>query len=344
MSIRAIDVVPWAIPLRAPLVTARGPIHERRGFLVVLEDDRGHRGVGEATAHPAAPPAAQRATRDALAGVVRSLLGAEPASLLGQALTADRAAACGVDVALHDLVARRAGVPVSALLGGRVRWRVPVSALGVASADGFTCAKIKASCDVDETIARVAAARRIHPALALRVDANGTWDVAAARRAARALRRLDVEWIEQPIAPGDVDALARVRGEGVPIAADEAVAGVADVAALAPAIDVVVVKLVQVGGLAAARAVVERAASLGLGIAVTTAVDTALGTAAALQLAATVPGPLRACGLATAGLLAGDVTRETLVEGPWMNPPPGPGLGVTVDLARLARWRLRDAA
>lgn len=344
MSIRSVDVVPWAIPLREPLVTGRGIIRERRGFLVVVEDRAGRRGVGEASPHPAAPEAALAATRSALGTVASSLCGAEAATLLGMALTDDLPAACGLDMALHDLVARSRGCPVSALLGGACRVRIPASALGLGTATGFTCAKVKVGPDPRDAVARVVAAREAFPALSLRVDANGCWDVATACRVARALRRHDVEWLEQPIAPGDVAGLARVRTAGVAIAADESVTGVAAVDALADAVDAVVIKLVQVGGLAAALRTAERAAHHGLAVAVTTSIDTSLATSAALHLAAIVPAPLRACGVATAGLLAGELVRERVADGPWMSPPPGPGLGVTIEPARLARWRVRDAA
>jgi L-alanine-DL-glutamate epimerase-like enolase superfamily enzyme len=344
VTIRTVDIVPWAIPLREPLVTARGIIRERRGFLVVVENDAGRRGLGEAAPHPDAPDTALAVTRSALGAVAPSLPGVDPTTLLGVVLTQDLPAASGLDMALHDLVARTRGCPVSALLGGAHRARVPASALGLAASIGFTCAKVKIGPDPYDAVARVASARAAEPVLALRADANGCWDVATARRVARALRRFDLEWLEQPIAPGDVAGLAQVRAEGVPIAADESITGAAAVDALADAVDAVVIKLVQVGGLAAAVRTAQRASHHRLGVTVTTSIDTSLATAAALHLAASLPAPLRACGLATTGLLAGDLVDSGLIDGPWMAPPPGPGLGVTIDAALLARWRVRDAA
>lgn len=338
MTIRRVDVVPWAIPLRTPLETAHGPIQARRGFFVVVEDDAGRRGVGEAAPHPAADPAALQRTRDALGAIQAACTGADPARLLGTALADDRPAASGVDMALHDLVARRAGMPVYALLGGLRRSRIAASTLDPGAA-GFTCAKIKVGPDPAAAVARIAAARAAAPALTLRADANGAWDVATAVRVARAVRRYALEWLEQPT---DAAGLAHVRAAGVAVAADESVGRLADVDALAGAIDAVVLKLVQVGGLAAATRIAARAAERGLGVTVTTSIDTAIGTAAALHLAAALPAPLRACGVATGGLLCDDVVIERIADGPWMRPPPGPGLGVTIDATRLAR--VREAA
>jgi L-alanine-DL-glutamate epimerase-like enolase superfamily enzyme len=336
VSIRRIDVVPWTIPLRAPLETARGAIRERRGFLVVVEDHAGHRGVGEAAPHPATPPFALQRTRTALGALQRICIGGDPARLLGALSCDDAAASNGIDVALHDLVARAAGVPVYALLGGLQRARIAASTLDSA-APGFTCAKIKIGPDPATAIARVAAVRAAAPALTLRADANGAWDVTTAVRVARQLRAFDLEWLEQPLAPDDVAGLRRVRAAGVRLAADESVHGEADVARLAGVVDAIVVKLVQVGGLAAAVRVAEAAEQQNLGVTVTTSIDTAVGTAAALHLAAALPMPLRACGIATGALLSADVAVETIADGPWMRPPSGPGLGITIDAARLER-------
>jgi L-alanine-DL-glutamate epimerase-like enolase superfamily enzyme len=168
---------------------------------------------------------------------------------------------------------------------------------------------------------------------------------AAAVRVARALAAYGLDWSDSPSA-GDLDGLARVRREGgVAVAADESVTGPDAVARLAAlgAADVVVLKLVQVGGLARARATAAAAAAHGLAVTVTTAFDTGVGTAAALLFAAALRGELRPCGVATGWLLAGDVVTPAIADGPAMAPPPGPGLGV--DLAgALARWRLDDAA
>jgi len=345
VTIRRVEAVPFAIPLRTPLATARGPITTRRGFVVLLHAD-GVLGLGEAAPHPAAPEAALAATRAALAEAAGWLAGADVSrldALLARAAALPVTAACALDVALHDLLARASGRAVCELLGGRVRATVTASAPPAQPPpEGYACAKVKVGADADAAVAQVAAARAALPGVALRADANGCWDADGAVRVAQRLRPFALEWIEQPVAPGDVAGMARVRREsGVPVAADEAVTGPDAVAALAAAgaADAVVLKLVQVGGLARARAAARAAAGAGLAVAVTTAVDTGIGTAAALHLAAALPGPLRACGVATGGLLAGDVVAPAIPDGPVMAPPPGPGLGVALDAAALARWR-----
>jgi o-succinylbenzoate synthase len=345
VTIRRVEAIPFAIPLRAPLWTARGPIATRRGWVVVLSAD-GAVGLGEATPHPAAGEAALAAVHTAIAAAARWLAGADASrldELLTQAAALPAPAACAIDVALHDLLGRASGRAVCELLGGRVRAAVAASAPpGSLGGDGYACAKVKVGGDADAAVARVAAARAAFSGVALRADANGCWDADTAVRVAKRLRPFALEWLEQPVAPGDLAGMGRVRRDGgVPIAADEAVSGPEAVAALAAAgaADAIVLKLVQVGGLARARATAEAAAAAGLAIAVTTAIDTGIGTAAALHLASALPGRLSACGVATGGLLAGDIVAPPIPDGPTMTPPAGPGLGIVLDTAALARWR-----
>lgn len=353
MTIRRVRRLPFAIPLRQPLATAYGPVTSRRGVVLVLTDDAGRQGVGEATPHPAASPQALAAARDDLARAAGWLTGADPSrldALLAEASRLTRPAATAIDMALHDLLGQAAERSVAELLGGVRRRVVPVSALlpdgaemtgaRAAAARGFTTAKVKIGPDVEQAVAHVAAIRAAAPALALRCDANGAWDADTATAVARRLAPLRVAWLEQPVPPADVAGLARVRRDGgVPVAADEAVTDATAIATLAGAADAVVLKLVQLGGLAAARAAAAAARRHGLRIAVTTALETSIATAAALHLAATLPDPLEPCGLATASLLAGDLVRLRLAEGPHMTPPHRPGLGIALDESAVARWR-----
>jgi L-alanine-DL-glutamate epimerase-like enolase superfamily enzyme len=264
-------------------------------------------------------------------------------------------AAMAVDMALHDLVGVATGQPVVELLGGAWRSTVPTSALlgdgeNAACATeahdvairGFTAAKIKVGLDPAAAVTRVEAVRAAAPALSVRCDANGAWDEATATAVARRLATLGVGWIEQPVAAADLRGLRRVRRDGgVAVAADEAVTGVDAIGRIAGAVDVAVVKLVQVGGLAAARATASAARAHGMRVTVTTGLDTGIARAAALHLAAALPDPLEPCGLATASLLAGDLVLDAPDDGPEMTVPARPGLGVRLDPASLARWRFQ---
>ncbi len=105
------------------------------------------------------------------------------------------------------------------------------------------------------------------------------------------------------------------------------------------AASVLVVKPMVVGGLRPARRIVELAEEAGVGTIVTTTIDAGVGVAAALHLAATLPEGSPACGLATGSLLADDlIVRPLAVRDGSMLLPDGPGLGVELDEAKLARY------
>ena len=215
---------------------------------------------------------------------------------------------------------------------------------------GYRCLKLKAGAEAPGRILRRVAAVResVGPSVSLRLDLNGALDEAAATSLLGALGQADLEYVEQPLpASAGVEALARLRRRvTVPIAADESVTDAAAVRGLAAAgaVDVIVVKPARVGGLAEAARIVDLAVATETRVTVATFVESGLGVAAALHLAALVPGD-RAHGLSTAGLL----TSDLLVDGPVIRDgrmalPSGPGVGVTLDAAAVERHRVGGRA
>ncbi|MTV24401.1 O-succinylbenzoate synthase [Nitriliruptoraceae bacterium ZYF776] len=181
---------------------------------------------------------------------------------------------------------------------------------------GCTTAKVKvaeAGQDLAADVERVAAVR---DALGrdghVRVDANAAWDV---ETAVLAITRLDaaaagLEYVEQPCAT--LEELREVRGRvAVPLAADESVRTAQDPLRIAGlnAADVVVVKVQPLGGAHRALEVIDAA---GLPAVVSSALETSVGLAAGVALAAALPQLPYACGLGTATLLASDVTDRPL--------------------------------
>jgi L-alanine-DL-glutamate epimerase-like enolase superfamily enzyme len=143
-----------------------------------------------------------------------------------------------IDIALHDLAARRAGLPLWRHLGGHDR-KVPVYAGGIdlqfslqqlleqtrANLEkGFRAIKMKVGrTRLSEDVERVAAMRELlGPDIPLLVDANMRWRVDEAIRAARALAGCDLYWMEEPTIPDDVDGHVRIAREGgLPVATGE---------------------------------------------------------------------------------------------------------------------------
>ena len=235
-----------------------------------------------------------------------------------------------------------ATVPWPAPVRDRIPVNVTVPAVGperarqIVAASGCRTAKVKVAepgQDGAEDIERVAAVRdALGPDGRIRVDANGGWDVPTATRMLRALGRYSLEYAEQPCAT--LEELAELRRFiDIPVAADESIRKAEDPLRVraAGAADIVMVKVQPLGGVRSALAVAE---ACGLPVVVSSAVDTSVGLAAGVALAAALPGLPHACGLATMSLLAGDVTAEPLAEDAGELPVRRPA----VDAEALARW------
>lgn len=218
----------------------------------------------------------------------------------------------------------------------------PAAAWALVRAAGCRTAKVKVAepgQTAGDDLGRVEAVRdALGPGGKIRVDANGAWDVDTAVRSIRALDRFGLEYVEQPCAT--LEEMARVRARvSVPLAADESIRRADDplTVAAAEAADLVVLKVQPLGGVRAALAVAE---ACGLPVVVSSAVETSVGLAAGLALAAALPELPYACGLATLSLLDGDVVAEPLrvEDGAIAVRRP------EVDAAALARWQVADAA
>jgi O-succinylbenzoate synthase len=203
----------------------------------------------------------------------------------------------------------------------RIPVNVTVPAVGVEQAhemvrgSGCRTAKVKVAergqRDADD-IARVEAVRdALGPSGKIRIDVNGAWDVDHAARMIRTLDHYDLEYVEQPCAT--LRELADVRRRvDVPVAADESIRRADDPLKVRAqeAADIVVLKVQPLGGV---RGALRVAAQCGLPVVVSSAVETSVGLAAGLALAAALPELPYACGLATLSLLEGDVVVDPLL-------------------------------
>ena len=190
--------------------------------------------------------------------------------------------------------------------GGCATAKIKVAEPGVSV--GRDCARIAAVADaLRETVGGQAM---------IRLDANGAWEVDEAREAIPAMAAaagvVPIEYVEQPCLT--VDELAQVRRSvDVPIAADESIRRAEDPLEVArkEAADVVIIKVAPLGGVRAALKVARKS---GLGVVVSSALETSVGLSVGVAAAAAVPGVPRAAGLATSSLLVGDVTQPLIPE------------------------------
>jgi o-succinylbenzoate synthase len=371
MYITKVAWLPFRLPYATPFATAHGLEQVREGVLLRLACEDGRVGLGEASPLPAfGGGTVADALREiaALAPVLVGMTLAESDALLA-ALPLDRAGvsavACALDTALLDLRAQAAGLPLAALLAASPsssrllpRTLIPVNAtVGApateaarqaaqyAVARGFRCIKLKVGIadSREEELARIAAVRSaIGPAAELRLDANGAWCRDDAIAIIRAAEEYGLALVEQPVAAEDVPGLAQVRAAvKTPIAADESVGTLAQAREVvaAGAADVLIVKPMMAGGLRPARAIADYAYRSGLRAIITTTIDAGVAVAAAAHLAAILPDPPIACGLATGALLAGELIAKPLaIDEGMLFLPAGPGLGVALHARQLARY------
>ncbi|WP_138735699.1 o-succinylbenzoate synthase [Modestobacter excelsi] len=226
----------------------------------------------------------------------------------------------------------------------------PERAHEIVLASGCRTAKVKVAepgQSPAEDVARVEAVRdALGPTGAVRVDANAAWDVDTAVARLRELDRFELEYAEQPC-PAIEDLAALRRRVDVRIAADEVVRRAVDPrrVALAEAADVVVLKVQPLGGV---RAALEVAEAHGLPCVVSSALESSVGIAAGVALAAALPELPFACGLGTVALFTGDVASEPLLplDGalPVVRPVPDRLAEAVADADTERRWRERLAA
>ncbi|WLQ52908.1 enolase C-terminal domain-like protein [Streptomyces poriferorum] len=210
------------------------------------------------------------------------------------------AVAAAVESALLDLVGKRAGAPVHRLLGTAT---APAAAtartIGISSphhagalaarlaGEGFTVIKVKAgSPDPEDDVARVRAVRAAAPHVRLLLDPNGGWSSAAAPALLGRFAELGVEAVEQPVAPGDPEALARLAARSpLPVIADEDAVGIEDARRLAGRVHGINVKLAKCGGVSAALRIAALIAGSGTGLMLGCLTASSLGIAPAVHLA-----------------------------------------------------------
>ena len=244
-------------------------------------------------------------------------------------------------------------------LRDRVPVNVTVPAVGperahdIVARSGCRTAKVKVAepgQDEAEDEARLEAVRdALGPDGLVRIDVNGLWDVDTALIRLPVLDRAagGLEYVEQPVAQVEDLAVVR-RRQHVPVAADESIRRAADPYRVRDleAADVAVLKVQPLGGV---RACLRIAEDIGLPVVVSSALETSIGIAAGVALAASLPALPHACGLATVALLTDDLAAEPLlpVDGalpvgrPTVDPAAFDRLAAAPE--RVAHWEARLA-
>jgi muconate cycloisomerase len=267
-------------------------------------------------------------------------------------------AKAAIEVALHDTWGRALGVPVHTLLGGLARTAIPVTwALGTESASEVIAeaqAKLDAGLHTSfklkmgaqepaQDVARIIeVTEKLRGSAGVRVDINARWDLQTSLRWLPHLADAGVELIEQPVPGPEFEWLAEINAAlPIPVMADESLRTPGDALRLVKhrAADVFSLKTTKSGGLRRTAAIASIAAAAGVPCHGGTSIEGPIGTTASLHLACASPavtagselfGPL----LMSEGLL----TEPLRYSDGQLHLPEGPGLGVDLDPAAVARF------
>jgi L-alanine-DL-glutamate epimerase-like enolase superfamily enzyme len=329
---------PITLTLETPFRIAHGSSVARHNVLLRIGNGE-HEGLGEA-----APVRQHHETQAGVLAYLAALSQTWPTlddpflvdDILAAMPPGSQAARAAVDIALHDLIGQRLGVPLYHLFGLNPA-RAPetsftiglgsveeVRAKAEAAAERFSILKLKLDSDGDHSLALVRAVRAVADAR-LVADANCAWTEAQALELIPALADLGLEWIEQPLAEEDLDGLRRVhQSSPLPIFADEPVRTARDIPRLAGCVDGVNIKVMKAGGLREAQRMIATARAHDLQVMLGCMVETSVGITAAAHLAPLVDW----ADLDGILLITDDPFVGVRVEGGRLVLPDGPGLGV----------------
>ncbi len=324
-----------------PFIIARGGRSEYRVVWVRLIDKDGAEGWGEA-----APSAYYGETADSCMLAVQRfaplLADADAWSIdaiereIEKSLRWNGAARCAVSAALHDLAAKRLGVPLWKLWGLDAA-AAPKSSftIGIApdeatlrsrvrEAAHYPILKIKLGSSWDSDVLRIV--REEAPAAILRVDANCAWTPKQALDMLEPLNRVGVDMLEQPLPPHDLAGLKFVRDRAnIPVVADESCIVATDIPKLEGVVDGVNIKLAKCGSLREALRMIAVARAHGMRVMCGCMIETTLGIAAAAHFSPLLDD----ADLDGAALLRDDPFSGPGIPGGQVVLGAGAGLGVT---------------
>jgi len=329
------DVI--SLKTKHPFIIARGGDDDTRVVWVRLTDGDGVEGWGEAD-----PSRYYGETADTVLAMLRRLephLPADPFDLdaaeakFAAVVPKNAAARAALSAALHDLVGKQLGQPVWRLWGLDPA-RAPRSSFTigldtpekmrqkVVEASSYPILKIKLGTDRDEAILKTIRDATDKP---LRVDANAGWTRERALQMLPLLKDHGVEFVEQPLAPDDLEGMAALRARGIlPLVVDESCIVAADIPRLAGIVDGINIKLAKCGSLREALRMIATARAHGMLVMVGCMIETSLGITAAAHFTPLVD----AADLDGAALTANDPFVGATIDGGEIRLPTAPGLGV----------------
>jgi muconate cycloisomerase len=363
--IATVEVIPTAVPFRAAFNIARGSVGSEQNTgsvaFVRIETSSGAVGWGEQRSLPSW----SYETLESITSTIRNyfapiLIGRSPFDLnaihrdMSKAITPAVSngmpfARAAIDIALHDVAGKISGLPIHALLGGKLRdtqelcWAIGVDEPDVMAETasqwnhGF-CFKVKVGGDPELDARRIDAVRSAAPDMPLWLDANQSYRPAAATMLFELLRETpNIRSFEQPTESVDWLGMGRIREKcPYPVAIDEGCFSSYDLARVVKlgVADQVVLKVCKAGGLQNARNSAQIAIANGMGILGSGLTDCGVAFTAAVHLFSTLELDLPA-ELNGPQFLDGMLVDGLELDGAIVRVPDGPGLGVAVDEAAI---------
>lgn len=325
------------LKLHRPFTISRGTQHCAYNVRAVLSDGETS-GLGEAA--PAEHYGEIQSTVLGVLAYLQPLLRDLPLShmalheAMDHAIHLNPAAKAAIDMAAYDLLGKRAGLPVYALLGldptrtPRTSFTIGIDAPDVMAekareAEQYPILKVKVGTSDDSR--NLEAIRTARPDAVIRVDANEAWTPKQAIASIERIAEFDIEFVEQPVPGHDLEGLGYVRDAvSLPVLADESCIVPADVPRVAPYVDGINIKLMKCGGLYPALQMIHLARAHNLAVMMGCMIESSLAMTAAAHLSplldyADLDGHL---------LIDDDPYRGVTVEEGRLVLPQAPGLGV----------------
>ncbi|MEL7123035.1 MAG: dipeptide epimerase [Bacteroidota bacterium] len=309
--ITKIEVYKIDIPLKTPFVIALETIECAHNVVVSIHTSKGLRGWGECSPYPALIGETQASAFVNAQFIAKAITNTEFAlrqnlKSIQNCLAGNSCIKSAFDMALHDLAAQEAQMPLYRFLGGQNDRQLRTDmTIGMDTAEkmakaaerfvseGFDTIKIKLGSNYLTDMYRIELIRRkIGSNIALRLDANQGWDFPTAKRILNDLYQFDIEWCEAPIPKWDMNSLIKLNKESpIPIMADESLFDSKDALSHIKqnAADYFNIKLAKSGGLQEAIAIIQFAKAAGIKIQVGCFSESRLGIAALAHLCLAYP-------------------------------------------------------
>jgi L-alanine-DL-glutamate epimerase-like enolase superfamily enzyme len=271
MIITAVTLYQYNIPLKAPIAISLGTIEHARNFLVQIQTDEGITGWGEGSPFWMIVGETQASGLAAAEDMARLLLGQNPLAVetclatLTRYLPGHPTTRSAFDMALYDIAAKAANMPLYQFLGGSKRTLITDETIYINTpermvddalriqAQGAEAIKVKLGTNLRDDVHRIASIREaIGDVTPIRTDANQGWDVVTAQRVLQAIGHWNVQYCEQPIKRQNIAGLRQIRQQSpVPIMADESLFDASDAIRLVreEAVDYFNIKLSKSGGI-----------------------------------------------------------------------------------------------